>query len=112
MALHPFFWSLLSLRYLLHSHSNPDSTHPAPQTSMAQSHLIFAIPYTGLPWLAQIVKNLAAVQEMQVRSLGQEDPQEKEMDTHSSILAWRIPNGQKGLAGYSPRGCKESNSTE
>ena len=68
---------------------------------MAQSHLISAIPYRGLPWLAQIVKNLAAMQETQVQSLGQEDPLEKEMDTHSSILAWRIPNGQKGLAGYS-----------
>ena len=51
--------------------------------------------------VAQIVKNLAAMQETQVQSLGQEDPLEKEMDTHSSILAWRIPNGQKGLAGYS-----------
>ena len=36
-------------------------------------------------------KNLPAMQETQVRSLGQEDPQEKEMATHSSILAWRIP---------------------
>ena len=37
------------------------------------------------------VKNPTAMQEMQVRSLGQEDPLEKEMTTHSSILAWRIP---------------------
>ena len=36
-------------------------------------------------------KNLPAMQETQVRSLGQEDPQEKEMATHSSVLAWRIP---------------------
>ena len=41
--------------------------------------------------LAQSVKNLPAVQETWVRSLGQEDPLEKEMATHSSILAWRIP---------------------
>ena len=40
--------------------------------------------------MAQIVKNLPAVQETQVQSLGQEDPLEKEMATHSSILAWRI----------------------
>ena len=40
--------------------------------------------------IAQMVKNLPAVQETQVRSLGQEDPLEKEMATHSSILAWRI----------------------
>ena len=40
--------------------------------------------------LAQSVKNLPAVQETQVRSLGQENPLEKEMATHSSILAWKI----------------------
>ena len=38
-----------------------------------------------------VVKNLPAAQEMQVPSLGQEDPLEKEMATHSSILAWKIP---------------------
>ena len=38
-----------------------------------------------------MVKNLAVMQETQVRSLGQEDPLEKGMGTHSSILAWRIP---------------------
>ena len=37
------------------------------------------------------IKNLPAMQETQVRFLGQEDPLEKEMATHSSILAWRIP---------------------
>ena len=41
--------------------------------------------------VAQLVKNLPAVQETQVRSLGQEDPLEKEMANHSSILAWKIP---------------------
>ena len=41
--------------------------------------------------LAQTVKNLPAMREPQVQSLGQEDPLEKEMATHSSILAWRIP---------------------
>ena len=40
---------------------------------------------------AQLVKNLPAMQETQVQSLGREDPLEKEMATHSSILAWRIP---------------------
>ena len=38
-----------------------------------------------------MVKNLPVVQETQVQFLGQEDPLEKEMSTHSSILAWRIP---------------------
>ena len=43
------------------------------------------------PLEAQTVKNLPVKQETQVRSLGQEDPLEKGMATHSSILAWRIP---------------------
>ena len=41
--------------------------------------------------MAQRLKHLPAMQETQVRSLGWEDPLEKEMATHSSILAWRIP---------------------
>ena len=61
--------------------------------------------------LTQMVKNMSAMQESQVRSLGQEDPLEKGMVTHSSILARRIP--QRSLVGYSPWGHKESgNMTE
>ena len=41
--------------------------------------------------MAQTVKNLLAMQKTQVPSLGQEDPLEKVMANHSSILAWRIP---------------------
>ena len=41
--------------------------------------------------MAQMVKNMPAMWETQVQSLGQEDPLEKGMATHSSILAWRIP---------------------
>ena len=41
--------------------------------------------------MAQMVKNLPALQETWVRSLGWEDPLEEGMATHSSILAWRIP---------------------
>ena len=41
--------------------------------------------------MAQTVKNLPAMQKTQIRSLGQEDPLEKEMATHSSFLAWKIP---------------------
>ena len=51
----------------------------------------YSIKSSMLPRVAQTVKNLTAVQETQVRSLGQEDPLEKGMATHSSILAWRIP---------------------
>ena len=42
-----------------------------------------------------MVKNLPAMQETRVQSLGQEDPLEKRMTTHSSILAWRIPWTEK-----------------
>ena len=41
--------------------------------------------------MATMVKNLPIMQESRVRTLGQEDPLEKGMATHSSILAWRIP---------------------
>ena len=41
--------------------------------------------------MAQRLKRMPAMRETWVRSLGQEDPLEKEMVTHSSILAWRIP---------------------
>ena len=41
--------------------------------------------------MAQMVKNLPALQKTWVQSLGREDPQEKKMATHSGILAWRIP---------------------
>ena len=45
----------------------------------------------GFPLLAQLVKNLPAMQETLVQFLGWEDPLEKGKATHSSILAWRIP---------------------
>ena len=45
----------------------------------------------GLPQVAQMVKNLPAMQEVRAQSLGWEDPLEKGMATHSTILAWRIP---------------------
>ena len=41
--------------------------------------------------VVQMVKNLPAMQEIQIRSLGQEDPLEKGLATHSGILAWTIP---------------------
>ena len=45
--------------------------------------------------VAQMVKNLSAMQETWVQSLGWEDPLEKEVASHSSILAWRIPQTEK-----------------
>ena len=46
---------------------------------------------TGASLVAQMVKRLPTMQETRVPSLGQEDPLEKEMATHSSTLAWKIP---------------------
>ena len=60
---------------------------------------------------AQTVKNLPATRETRVRSLGQDDALEKEMETHSSILAWRIPWTEES-GKYSPWGRKEMDGTE
>ena len=49
---------------------------------------IYPIQYS---LMAKLVKNLPAMQEMQIRSVGWEDPLEKEMATHSNILAWETP---------------------
>ena len=62
--------------------------------------------------VAQMVNNLPAIQETWVQSLGGEDPLEEGMATHSAILTWRIPHGQRSLVGYSLWGCKESDTTE
>ena len=60
-----------------------------------------------------MIKNLPAMQETQVQSLGQEDPLQKRLTTHSSILAWRIPMDRGAWQGtYSPWGCKELDTTE
>ena len=45
--------------------------------------------------VAQTVKNLPAMRETRVQSLGQEDPLEKRMATHSSVLAWEIPRTEE-----------------
>ena len=58
-----------------------------------------------------MVNNLSAVQETWVQTLGQEDPLEKEMATHSSILAWRIPWTEEP-GGLQSMGHKESDTTE
>ena len=57
------------------------------------------------------VKNLPTVPDTWVQSLGWEDPLEKGMATHSSILTWRI-HRQRSLVGYSPWGCRESKTTQ
>ena len=75
------------------------ATKPPPPP-MAQTSLV-----------AQTVKNLPATQETRAQSLDQEDPLEKGMTTHSSILA-REFHRQRSLVGYSPWDGKESDTTE
>ena len=59
-----------------------------------------------------MVKHLTAMEDTRVRALGQEDQLEKEMATHSSILAWKIPWTEEPGGLYSPWGHKESDTTE
>ena len=61
--------------------------------------------------VAQMVRHLSTMQESWVRSLGWEDPLEKEMATHSGILAWRIPRTEKP-GRLQSTGRKESDMTE
>ena len=61
--------------------------------------------------MAQTVKNLPTMQETWVQSLGQEDPLEKEMATHSVILSWRILWTEEP-GGLHPKGPKELDMTE
>ena len=95
-------------------------SHVASSCSLVLAHLCFII----LKWthvlgssedqaslVAQTVKNTSAVQETWVRSLGQEDPLEEGMATHSSIRAWRIPWTEEP-GGLQPMGHKEPDTTE
>ena len=73
--------------------------------------LVKNLPANGTSLLAQMVKRLSRMRETWVRSLGWEDPLEKEMAIHSSTIAWNIP-GQRSRVVYSPWGGKESDTTE
>ena len=54
-------------------------------------YLLLVLGARGTYLVAQMVKNLPPMKKTRIHSLGQENPLEKEMATHSSILAWRIP---------------------
>ena len=62
--------------------------------------------------MAQMVKHLPAMWRTRVQSLGWEDPLEKEMATHSSILAWKIPWTEEPGGLHISWRCKESDTTE
>ena len=72
----------------------------------------YPLQYSWASLVAQMAKNPPAMRETWVWSLGWEDPLEESMATHSSILAWRVPFGQRSLAGYSPWGRQESDMAE
>ena len=67
--------------------------------------------WIGASLVAQTLKSMPVMQETQLQSLDQEDPLEKSIATHSSILARRIPWTEEPV-GYSPWGHKESDTTE
>ena len=69
-----------------------------PSCTAARCELSFSLWLflpSGIFLVAQMVKNLPAMQETWVRSLGQEDPLQEKMATHSSIFAWRIPRTEE-----------------
>ena len=78
---------------------------------MYSCHLLL-LSSASVSLVAQRLKRLPAMQETWVRSLSQEDPLEKEMATHSIILAWRIPWTEKPGGLYSPWSRRESDTTE
>ena len=80
--------------------------HPWPASFM---DLLFQL--TGASLVAQTVKHLPTMQETWVQSPGQEDPLEKEMATHSSTLAWKIP-WMEEPGRLQSTGSKESDRTE
>ena len=67
--------------------------------------------YIGASLVAQTVKRLPAMRETRVRFLGREDPLEKEMAVHSSILAWRLPWTEEA-GGLQSVGSQESDTTK
>ena len=73
--------------------------------------LVLGFLYLSASLVVQRLKHLAAMWETWIRSLGQEDPMEKEMATRSSILAWRI-SWMEELGGLQSMGHKESDTTE
>ena len=78
---------------------------------ISYGHIITGVILHLTCLVAQIVKNPPGMRETQVQSLGQEDPLEEGMATHSSMLAWRIPWTEEP-AGYSPWSWKEWDTTE
>ena len=86
-----FFFFFFGL-YILVTLPSPGSLHPFQPFLWV---FLLLTTYRRASLVPQMVMNIPAIQETQVRSLGQEDPLEKEIATHSNILAWRIPWREK-----------------
>ena len=88
---HIFMYYLVS--HLFSHHLSAEQEKKRLGCKLIKMFIIFVLPFqwVGASLVAQRLKRLPPMQETRVRSLGQEDPLEKEMVTHSSILAWRIP---------------------
>ena len=87
-------WSTIKPNYSQSSVSMKDVKHPGTclqEYGDAQAGSIAVAMVKGLSFVAQLVKNMPAMQETRIWSLGWKDPLEKEMTIHSNILAWRIP---------------------
>ena len=97
---HQLFGVLPFLQSSSHNQSWPPGR---PQPWHTHAHIFSSL-------VAQTVKNLPSMWETQVQSLGWKEPLEKNMATHSSILAWRIP--QRSLMGYNPWARKQSDTNE
>ena len=78
----------INISYLLYRQAG---SLPLAPPGIKSSQIYWANSAQVYVWLTLWLKHLPTMQETQVRSLGREDPLEKEMATHSSILAWRIP---------------------
>ena len=92
-----------------------ESLHCSPETTTTNKNSYSLTFWASL--VAQSVKNLPTVQETWVQSLGWEDPLEKEMATHSSILSWKIswteePGGLQSMGLQRVGDCKELGTTE
>ena len=103
-------WYLLSTKAQYWTTEEVWALNPGFKFMASSSALIYAS--ICLFPVAQMVKNLPAMQETQVQSLGWEDPLEKGLEIHSSILAWRIPWADETGGLYSSWGRKELDTTE
>ena len=105
----PGSWSFLSWGPTAPGLAPGSSCHHAEACGLARDVSRFGAlsPSVWSSLVAQSVKNLPAMQETQLRSLGREDPLEKEMAAHSRLLAWRIPWTEES-GGLQSMGLQES----